>query len=105
MNGAKHIGGVGFDRLLVRLADEWLRREMKYEIRLRRLDRLTHGGQIANVTHPVMQALREGELIEQGRFRRRRQRESGDISAQAQQPFRQPRPLKPVWPVTRTRLP
>ena len=51
------------------------------------------------------QQLGETGLLEEARVGRRVQREPGHLGAHMMQPRLSQPPLKPVWPVTRTRLP
>ena len=55
-----------------------------------------------DVSNDMIELSAEVQLLEVGVFIFRRQRIPGDLGAQVLQPERQPEPLKPVCPVSRT---
>ena len=104
---AHHIGVEGRARLAIARAHQRLGRQMKNDLRPRGLDEAGERRGIANIAKmAVGKALRPSASVKKVGRRRRRQADarSPRRPADASQSVSQ-EPLKPVWPVSRTRLP
>ena len=91
MGGAHDICGVSFQRLLVGVADERLRREVEHEIRLDAEDGFFHRFRLPHVAGFVADELGDVQLFKQRWLGGRRQGEAVDFGAQLHEPAREPR--------------
>ena len=92
---AHDVRGVGFQRMLVGIADERLGGEVKDKIRLDAEKGFFHRGSIAHVADFVFDFLREAELFKDRGRGRWRLGEAVDAGAKLDEPARQPRALEP----------
>lgn len=105
MDGAHDICLPCLDGNLVGKPDERLCGEVEYKVGPGRIHRSGDGDGVADVTTDVAETGGQFDLLKQGGGGGDADAKARDFRAELDEPFGEPGPLNPVWPVTSTRRP